>query len=535
MIRFRWMLSAAWVAAAYGASLTVGTDSALRQAIAAAGDGDVIQLLPGRYREPIVIEKSLTLAASPGAVLDPSEPLRTDWAPAPEVGAGVWKASLASKPFELMVDGKILAALREDRVQKEGDWHWKTLLAKGPPRSAFAQIRGLWLWREAEKTVYVSLGGGEPSARAWSQMPTAAPALHFRGARGTTVRGLTLRGAYEGVLFDSGARGCVLRDCTLASFSHHGIILDGGAAGNLIVSNAIQRGSYESWVPAATNKEEIKQEYEVWQIHKLCGHYDRMGITVQAAGAGNRILSNHIRETFDGINVTVHVVETLAKPLIGDDEGRDTEVAWNTVEDVRDSGIEVGGGAIHLHVHHNVFRRTHGGFRFKLPRIGPVFIHHNLLEDDRGFNFWFSMDASPAIGYIYQNTIVGHREALVLHTLATGGSPGIGVPRWHFLNNLVVTDRGYFTDQSKGAMPVNFTSRNNVVVGGRPPWKEGEGNERDCRYVDAVKWGADFMPERGSAAHDSGLVLSAYLDGKPLPGCEPGTFSGAAPNAGARP
>ncbi|MBN8216478.1 MAG: right-handed parallel beta-helix repeat-containing protein [Spirochaetes bacterium] len=517
------------------AEALVDSDASLSSAITGAVDGAVIHLRAGRYRAPIVLEKEIHLVGDGEVRIDPSEPLPAKWGPAPEIGAGVWKSSLEQKPYELMVDGKIVAALREDRVQTEGDWHWKTLLAKGPPRSGFTQIRALWLWREAEKTAYVTLGGADPSGRTWSWMPTGAPALHFKGARGATVRGLAFAGAFEAVRFDSGARGCVLRDCTLASFSHHGIILDGGAHSNLIVSNAIQRGSYESWVPAATNKEEIKREYEVWQIHKLCGYFDRMGITLQAAGAGNRILSNFIRETFDGINVTVHVVETLAKPLIGDGEGRDTEIAWNTVEDVRDSGIEIGGGAINLHVHDNVFRRTHGGFRFKLPRIGPVYIHHNLLEDDRGFNFWFSMDASTASGYIYQNTIVGHREALVLHTLAPGGSPGIGIPRWHFLNNLIVTDRGYFTDQSKGAIPVNFTSRNNVVVGGRPPWKEGEGNERDCRYVDGVKLGPYFAPDPASAAIGAGLVLSRYLDGKPLPGCEMGTFTGAAPSAGARP
>src|SRR5207248_8281233 len=64
----------------------------------------------------------------------------------------------------------------------------------------------------------------------------------------------------------------------------------------------------------------------------------------------------------------------------------------------RDSGIELGAGCINVKVHHNVLRKTHGGLRYKLPRIGPVFIYRNVLIDGTPFNIWYSMDDSPEIG-----------------------------------------------------------------------------------------------------------------------------------------
>jgi hypothetical protein len=42
---------------------------------------------------------------------------------------------------------------------------------------------------------------------------------------------------------------------------------------------------------------------EIWQVHKTAGFYDRVGVNLFRAGAGNRILSNHLVEVFDGINL----------------------------------------------------------------------------------------------------------------------------------------------------------------------------------------------------------------------------------------
>lgn len=503
----------------------------INDAIARASDGDVIKLPAGLYREHVIVSKPVTLDGSAGAVIDPTEPLSASWTPASDIGPGVWKFTSDKQPNALLIAGRHLAALSDKRVQTEGPWYWKTLLAKGTPLSGFANVRGMWLWRPAENTVYVRVGGNDdPRSLPWSVLWNRAPALSLQNVTGARVTGMTFAGAHTAVEI-TGCTDVELINATVRSFEITGITVTGGSSRCRIVSNFIERGAYENFACPRLSGKEWKENYEIWQIHKVAGHYDRMGINVFRAGKDNKILSNHVRETFDGINIGDYAVEKLSTPLADASHGEGTEIAWNLIEDVRDSGMEVGTGCVNVHIHHNRLLRTHGGLRFKLPRIGPVFIHHNLIEDDRGFNVWFSMDSSPAEGYFYHNTIIGKTAALVYSSMEKGFETS-GTPRWHFMNNLIISSNGFFANWTKGALTPNFTSSRNVVVGGGNPWPDDPSKD-DSKYVDTVEVDAAQRPGKNSAAAGAGIDLSTYLNGKPLPGCEKGYFTGAAPDAGA--
>ena len=261
----------------------------------------------------------------------------------------------------------------------------------------------------------------------------------------------------------------------------------------------ITRGAFEEWQPTEENR---RENYEIWRIHKDVGKYDRVGIEISRAGAGNRILRNHLDRVFDGICLGDYRAESLDKPLPDPDHGRGTEIAENVIENTRDSGVELGVGCIDVNVHHNTLRRTHGGFRFKVPRIGPVFIHHNRLIDGTPFNIWFSMDSSPAEGYVYHNTIAGGSDAALVYS-SFNARRDFATPKWHFLNNLALKVRDGFFDQRKGTPPRDFKESNNIIT------------------------------DDSNAAIDAGIDLSTYFMGKPLPGCEQGYFKGKAPDAGA--
>src|SRR5262249_12702209 len=142
-------------------------------------------------------------------------------------------------------------------------------------------------------------------------------------------------------------------------------------------------------------------------------------------------------------------------------------IAENVIENTRDSGIELGVGCIDVNVHHNTLRRTHGGLRFKVPRIGPVFIHHNRLIDGAPFNIWFSMDASPAEGYVYHNTIIGGGAPAVVFS-SFNARRDFAAPKWHFLNNLVLSPAGFF-EKYRGTPEPDFIAAHNVVTGAHPP------------------------------------------------------------------
>ncbi|MDH7570608.1 MAG: hypothetical protein QHJ73_13585, partial [Armatimonadota bacterium] len=277
-------------------------------ALERAQPGDVIRLQKGVYRERITLTKGVSLVGEEGAVLDPSEPFRPQWRVAPELGKGVYRAEVAQRPRTLFLEGKVLAEIDERRTGQEGPWFWKTLLATGPRLSGFRFIRGIWMYRDQEKAIYLHLeDDGDPSARQWSVVWSTEPIVTIRGAVGASVRGLTLAHAYTGVAFVGGARDCSVQQCTVGPWDKTGIAIEDGAAGCLVAENQVFRGPFEDWTPHDTSRE----RYELWQVHKTAGFYDRVGIQLFRCGAGNRVHANHVYETFDGINLGDWDVESL--------------------------------------------------------------------------------------------------------------------------------------------------------------------------------------------------------------------------------
>ncbi len=503
--------------------------SALTEAVARAAAGDILTLPPGVYRERVRIEKSLTLRALPGAVLDGAEDLRVAWSPAGQELAGVFTAAVQSRPQGLLVDGRFVAELRFDRAQSKGDWHWRTLLGRGTPLSGFKEIRALWMYHPEEKRIYAHFeNAAAPDRLALSWLRSDEPLLTLAKVEGIVVEGLTFTHGASAIVLTDGAADAMVRRCAVQSYEGTGIILTGGAARCTVEDCTVTRGAFEEWQPSL---EHDRANYEIWRIHKEVGRQDRVGIELIRAGAGNKILRNHLDRTFDGICLADYKTESLDKPLTDPDHGRDTEIAGNIIENTRDSGIELGVGCIGVNVHHNTLRRTHGGLRFKVPRIGPVFIHHNRLLGGAPFNIWFSMDASPAEGYVYHNTIVGGDSAALVFS-SFNAARSFGTPKWHFLNNLVLSKEGFF-DHYRNTPEPDFTAAHNVTTGARQPWPRDKSRDAGSRYEVEIKSDADGKPALGSAAKDAGLDLSTYLKGQPLPGCEPGYFKGKAPDAGA--
>lgn len=504
--------------------------SALAQAIKQAAAGDTVVLQPGVYREWVRIDKPLTLRGLPGALLEGAQELKVQWSPAGADLPDVYTAPMPKRLRGLLVNGQFIAEMHFDRADEKGDWHWRTLLAKGTPLSAFKQIRALWVYHPKEQRIYARFeNGAAPSALRLSALYSSEPLLTIAEAAGVMIDDLSFAHGFTAIEITDGASGAVVRQCTVASYEKTGIELTGGATRCTVEKCEITRGALEEWQPALPGN---KANYEIWRIHKDVGNYDRVGIQLFRAGSGNRILSNKLDRVFDGICVGDHEIESLDKPLKSPEHGRATEIADNLIENTRDSGIELGTACIDVHVHHNTLRQTHGGLRFKLPRTGPVFIHHNRLIDGAPFGIWFSMDASPAEGYVYHNTIVGSEGRAALEYSSFNASRSSATPRWHFLNNLAATKGGFFK-QSRNTPAPDFIASHNVVLGKGAPWPGDATRDQGSRYGVSLTLDAEGKPAAGSTAIDAGLDLSTYFHGRPLPGCEPGTFAGKAPDAGA--
>ena len=503
-------------------------------ALKAAAAGDVIHLEKGVYKETVIINKQVSIIGEDGTVLDPSQPFHPKWKPADAIGKGVYRAAVKQRPRVLFLGGKIVAEIDEARTATKAQepWFWKTLLATGTKLSGFRNIRAVWIYRSDEKAIYLHLADDvDPTPLEWSVAWAPVSIVSFQNVKNASISGLTLTHGYRGVTLEEGSQKCSVSHCVIGPWDSKGIYFTSGATACLAENNEIFRGAYEDWIP----RDNSRELYEIWQIHKLAGFYDRVGIDLVRAGTGNRVHANHIYETFDGINIGEAHLENLDIPLTNPNSGRNTEIWGNVIERTRDSGMELGTACINVRVHDNVIRQTHGGLRYKLPRIGPVFIYRNVLIDNTGTNIWYSLDDSPAEGYVYHNTIIGSGAALYYSHRPETIRPGIiGAKRWHYLNNLIITKSGFF-DPKTAKVQMGFAADYNVVVGGHPPYPNDPKKDRHSRYVDEVPLESGFPPKplSGSPAIDAGLDLSTYFHGKPLPGCEPGYFKGKAPDAGA--
>ena len=525
------LLFAATFASVQGAEirLTPGAsvkDRPVQNAVENAAPGDVLILAAGVYREKVTIDKALTLRGESGAVFEGSTPLSAEWTPAGGDLPNVWILKSEKRPAGLLQDGKFIAELRFDRAQKDNDWSWKTLMRKGAPLSGFENIRAIWMYHSKEKCLYARFENGASPDKLKLSAVNSEEALLTIAAANVTVEGLTFRGGFRAVAFEKGASKSTVQNCKILSYEDTGIIVTSDASNCVIEKCEITRGALEEWTPS---REHDRANYEIWRLHKDVGNYDRIGINLFRAGTGNKVLNNHIYQVFDGVCIGDYESESLDKPLLDPNHGRDTEIAGNVIENTRDSGIELGVGCIDVNVHHNSLRRTHGGFRFKAPRIGPVFIHHNLLVNGSPFNFWFSMDSSPAEGYIYHNTVVGGAG---VEFLLSKSKRDFAAKNWHFMNNLFLTPKGFLQLQGKNP-PVDFTMAHNVSSGSRGDLPEDFAKDEKSLYEANVIVDEKGIPAADSVAIDAGLDLSAYRNGKALPGAEAGTFKGKAPDAGA--
>jgi hypothetical protein len=529
MTRFLFALVAWFPILSYSAEIHVnhGKD-ALTAAIAAAQPGDTLLLGAGVYHEQVRIEKPLTIRGEKGARLDGSTPLKAEWQPTDGM-EGVFTTPLKKRAYGLLLDGKFIAEIRMDRAEKDGDWHWRTLLKKGTPLSGFGQVRALWMYHPKEQRVYLRPPDGvTPDKAALSVVISYEPLIEIAGAKDVLIQDLELAGGVDAIKIRDSAKAARIYRCRVLSYEGTGIMITRGASDCVVEGCEVTRGAFEEWSPSLKHS---RENYEIWRIHKDVGKYDRVGIDLIEAGARNRILNNTITRVFDGVCIGDYKCESLDKPLTDPDHGRGTEIAGNVITDTRDSGIELGVGCVDVHVHHNVLQRTHGGLRFKVPRTGPVFIHHNRLITGAPFHIWFSMDASPAEGYVYHNTIVGGSNPALYYN-PFNKARDFASPNWHFLNNLVLTGEGFF-DQSSKTPPPDFTAAHNLTTGDRRPWPKDKSKDRGSLYNVKIQHDEKGTPAPGSAAQDAGLDLSTYRKGGPLPGCEPGYFKGKAPDIGA--
>jgi predicted SnoaL-like aldol condensation-catalyzing enzyme len=522
--------------------------ASIQEALDRATAGDTVHLLPGLYRERVSFKHSgeyqrpVTLEGEPGAILDGSEPVMLRWTRADDIAPDVWRAPVPFLARTVIAEGKLVTALWEWRVdpetQKDPKWHWPSIFRDGigPTRddgavSGWDGVKALVMYRHEPKELLIRFEDGrDPNATPITISPDE-PIVSIMGVNRCVVRGLALRNGEEGVRIEKSV-GSVVERCTIGP-GEFGVWLREGADRCTVRFNEIFMDPFSG----ASSK--LKGSWDNWLAHKTGGFSDRNGVLMVATVGGHQIHDNFIHDHWDGIEDYVDMNEETG---IYAAAGRDhnLNVHHNRIVDCSDDGLEPNGEEVNCEWHDNIVEGCMCGFRIKAPRVGPLYAYRNIFfdngEDYRNFGGGEIMRPAPV--FVYHNT--SDARAAISHMAATG----VGTPQYHFENNLFWCALPFWV--SNDSLLPNWMADHNVYVrlGEHERWRERKEAVLDREQDLHSKWVEDGLPgfvdfakhdvrlTADSPARGQGADLST-LFGKPLPGCAPGYFSGAAPDAGA--
>ena len=519
-----------------GKSGAPGTAEAPLASVQAALDrakaGDTVHVAPGVYRERVAFKaggefgQPVTLEGEPGAVLDGSEPVTLDWQPAPDVAPGAYRARVAFPVFTVVAEGRIVTMLREDRVRPgkaglEPEWEWPNIFKHGVGPSGWEGVKALALYRKGSKELLVRFRGDLDPRRLAISVAPKEPCVWIGGASRCVVRGLTLRNAAYGVLVTN-SLGSVVEQCVIGP-ADYGVWLEQGADRCTVRGNEIFMNPYAGADPQAPGA------WDNWLAHKSGGYYDRYGVQIAMSLGGHEVHDNFIHDHWDGIEDR------------GDaGQSRGLRIHHNRILCVSDDGLEPNGAEIDCRWHDNLVEHARCGFRIKSPQVGPLYAYRNIFFDNNeDFRNYGEVEPQPAIVYVYHNTCTA-KPAIESNKVL-----GIGTPNYHYYNNLFWC--AYWWGNSGHSVEPNWQGDGNVYVR-----RDQDSHWETTRALAAQRsldahslWtngspgfvdfaARDVSLQTNSPALHRGIDLSKLVD-PPWPGCEPGYFSGPAPDAGAVP
>ncbi|EIQ01354.1 lysophospholipase L1-like esterase [Opitutaceae bacterium TAV1] len=513
--------------------------ASIQAALDLAGPGDTVRVHPGIYHEYVTFRRSgtpdhpVTLEGEPGAILDGSRSGPQPWEPAPDIAPGVYRLAVSEPVFTVTLDDKVIVMLRESMTRPGkapmGEiWEWPRLLANGVGESGWnGGVGALAIYLPEHRQLLLRVRGDKDPrtlALTLSSRDKNDALVKIDNASHCIVRGLEFRRAAAGIRVTNAAA-AILENNTIRAVDF-GILLHANATAAIVRRNRISWDPYDGANPHAR-----PGATDHWRVHKRGGWLDRYGIEIRENTGGHDIHDNYIHDHWDGIS---------ARPF--GDRDRNVRVHHNRIDIMCDDGLETAGAQIDTQWHDNIVSRCFVGIRIKAPTTGPLYINRNIFFENREDvrNFGGNVPLKPAAVYIYHNTFASSAAAIVSNKVT-----GIGVPEYHYFNNLWNSAYWFLNAPAGGSVEPNWKADYNVYTrsGTDPRWSQGEarahrlGIDKNSLWTElapgfANARGGDFSLLENSPARGRGADLSSHLQ-RPLPGCLPGYFKGTAPDAGA--
>jgi hypothetical protein len=547
----------------------------IQKAADVASAGDVVCVMAGIYRERVVMRNSgtedspIVFQAERGAngdwttIIEGGEPVE-HWIPAPEICDGVYKTtSIAYNPRSMTLDDQQIARIDDDYMSGgtyngESGFDW---LCKSPSSTVttryLQETIGFWdgievLYGHSDGVTYIRFrNGDDPEGRELKASPTGAGFL-IDEASHVVLRGFLIRGAQNAVQIQgAGSRNNVVEENFLTNGQNR-VQIRTGAANNHIRHNEMTLNYYGhddfgAW-GEGSGKAYAVREYLYSLVFKyMVGHSasDDHGVSLYYAGDQNEVYKNHIFQGLIGFMAWSPADETV----------RDLKVYDNVIHNMSSIGIVAINGFLengqfyeNLVYDCNINLRIHE-YGTESDRVRTAYVYRNRFYLPEGvgdhiYVHWNTTDLPE--GFI-------HPEWTLYHNSFAGGSSGIslsyygkdqGMPNTHFFNNVISSHRfltavhpEWHEDGRIGIFDYNW-------VVGRAPYDEFPVwyGEHNIDGGEQPLWDPSSMPDftlpLDSPAREGGIDLSRsfVIEGKqfdPLPGMEPGYFSGSRPDLGA--
>jgi hypothetical protein len=524
----------------------------IQMAADVAKPGDVVCVAPGLYQERVeaktsgTAEQPIVFHGLEGAVLDGGDPI-TDWDPAPEVGDGVYKTNaLPYNPGVGTANDKAVAEIDSSLMGGSSGFE----ILRKPPEDpwwdgievVFGYLDGVTFVRFRHKEHPNNLN--LKFAPSWNGVFRLYQKSHI------IIEGFTIKNGWSAV-YIRGERAShnIVQNNLLLHGTGTVIVLE-DAHNNIIRNNEITLrffgASLGDW---GHSPEELhttrKHIYETYKREASPGKY---GVWMYYAGSHNEVYENHIYQHFVGVGTYAGSTDLQTRHEQAK-FNQHLNIHHNLIHNMNSVGIALGGPSGYAQAHDNIVYDCNLNLRFQDPSTGPIYVYRNRFSltdneytpqiywywnDPEAYNF--PLDQWEHVEYyLYHNSWSGGREVFV----PSSWGDDVGLPQVWFLNN-ILSGKEFFRGGSVWDQDDMFGGLDYNWVGGElryPEWL-GENNifaEGESMWVPGDH---ELLLLAESPARGTGLDLSQpfSLDGEihdPLPGMNPGYFSGSNPDLGA--
>lgn len=511
----------------------------------AAMPGDVVQILPGKYRGVMSFPRSgtaaarITLAGEPGAELDGGVVI-AGWELDPVMGKdGVYRrrtADLPFPPFHMTWDDKYVLRLNHGQAKLAASESYYARLTAPPEDKAWDGVEALFgtrddftyvRFRDRQNPNEQKVTFGRSSSSADSGV------VNIVGKSFVTVRGFTIKGGGTGVNVCRGASDVVVEG-NLVMHGRNGVFINGQGAPPVPCHRVAVRGNRITLNYVVDLSPRNPLHGYIWSQFKEASDTDRRAVYLFYGGDDCEVSGNEIYQHWDGVQDSAGGA-TRAEYA---EFSRRLKVHDNVFRELADDALEPTGGEIDAEWHDNLCTDALISLRLKDVKVGPCYVYRNRFNGGPGAGggnivprdlFYFA--GSDGTVYLYHNTFASETGLVMGSTTRERGLPNT----W-FINN-VFSNAKFWSNGEKWAMDGHFhynwcggdaqrhpwMAADNFVAPGQRLWKGGK---------------AEFVPAADSPVLRRGIDLSktVTLDGTSvglLPGMKPGYFRGDRPDLGA--